>query len=187
MSTEIHTSTPGSKSRRKVVIAAVLASIALLSTGAVAYWSGDSWSDEAMSSGGFPGLPGGDWSSTTSDDGWGSADTSTAATSAPAARDRGDRGDRGQPTRDHPAAGHRCRRAGLRPDLSGADHDGARPVAEPGHARRPRRARPPPRARGRRRGNPNPKPKPTSTKKPIPTPSPSPTSSDGGCVLLIIC
>src|SRR4051794_12241588 len=80
MSTENHTSTPGSKSRRKVLIAAVLATIALLSTGAVAYWSGDSWSDEAMSSGGFPGLPGGDWTSTTSDDGWGSADTSAAAT-----------------------------------------------------------------------------------------------------------
>src|SRR6478736_7312602 len=81
MSTENHPSTPGSKSRRKVLIAAVLAAVALLSTGAVAYWSGDSWSDEAMSSSGFPGLPGGDWTSTTSDDGWGSADTSTAATS----------------------------------------------------------------------------------------------------------
>src|SRR3954467_5075906 len=73
MSTENHTSTPASKSRRKVLIVAVLAAIALLSTGAVAYWSGDSWSDEAMSSGGFPGLPGDDWTSTSSDDGWGSA------------------------------------------------------------------------------------------------------------------
>src|SRR6478736_5029920 len=81
MSTEYRTSTHGSKSRRKLVVAGVLAALALLTTGAVAYWSGDSWSDEAMASGGFPGLPGGDWASTTSDDGWGSADTSAAATS----------------------------------------------------------------------------------------------------------
>src|SRR4051794_2550393 len=94
MSPETHTSTRASQSRRKVLIAAVLASVALITTGAVAYWSGDSWSDEAMSSGGFPGLPGDDWTSTSSDDGWGSAESSsgTAGTSeVPSATTAADR------------------------------------------------------------------------------------------------
>ncbi|KRF40218.1 hypothetical protein [Terrabacter sp. Soil810] len=181
MSTEIHTSTPGSKSRRKVVIAAVLASIALLSTGAVAFWSGDSWSDEAMSSGGFPGLPGGDWSSTTSDDGWGSADTSTAATSGAGAT--GATGAR-RPGTTRPRATAVVVEPASHPTSSVPTTTA--PAPSPSQATTApapsSTAAPSPRpTRG------NPRPKPTSTKKPIPTPSPSPTSSDGGCVLLVIC
>src|SRR6476661_6843810 len=98
MSTEYRTSTHGSKSRRKLVVAGVLAALALLTTGAVAYWSGDSWSDEAMASGGFPGLPGGDWASATTDDGWGSPEPSdpTSVTGTPGAG--------GRPTTGRPAA-----------------------------------------------------------------------------------
>src|SRR6478736_5993872 len=187
MSTENHTSTPGSKSRRKVLIAAVLAAVALLSTGAVAYWSGDSWSDEAMSSSGFPGLPGGDWTSTTSDDGWGSADTSTAATGTPTAAT-------GTPT----AATGTTRPGTTRAPATAVVEPASDPTSAVPTTSAPApsssRATPPPAPTSTvapspsstpTRGNPNPKPKPT--KKPTPTPTPSPTSSDGGCFLLIIC
>src|SRR5829696_45024 len=68
MSSETRTPS-GSKPRRTLVIAAALAAFALATGGAVGYFSSDSWSDEAVSSAGFPGLPGGDWASTTSADG----------------------------------------------------------------------------------------------------------------------
>lgn len=175
MSTEFRTSTHGSKSRRKLVVAAVLAALALLTTGAVAYWSSDSWSEQAMASGGFPGLPGGDWASTSTDDGWGSPDAAdpTSATGTPGAP--------AQPTTSRPAA------TGV-VDPASAPTSSVPTVAAP--APSPSRATTAPAPTSTAAPSPtrgNSKPKPTSTKKPRPTPSPSPTTSSGGCVLLIIC
>lgn len=175
MSTEFRSSTPGSKSRRKLVIAAVLAAVALLATGGVAYWSGDSWSDEAMASSGFPGLPGGDWAGTTSDDGWGPAESSdeTSATGTPSA---------GQQTSTRPATAV--------VDPASAPTSSVPTVTAP--APSASRATTPPAPSSTAAPSPtvtstpgNPKPKPT--KKPHPSSTPSPTSTSGGCVLLVIC
>jgi cell division septation protein DedD len=171
MSTETRSSTNVPKPRRKLVIAAVLAAFAILATSAVAYWSSDSWSDEAMSSGAFPGLPGGIWDTTESADGWGDTSSSSSTTSTSTT---GTTSAQPSTTGVIEPASQPTQVATSKAPLPTSTATSTAPTPTSTSAPRPPETRE------------NPKPKPTSTKKPTPTSSPT-SSEDGGCTLLIIC
>jgi hypothetical protein len=176
MSTETRTSTKDPKPRRKLLIAAVLATFAIGTTSAVAFWSGDSWSDEAMSSA-FPGLPGGDWASTSSADGWGeSTSSSTSVASSTTAGTTSS-----QPTST--AVVEQASAAPTKLPTSKAPAPTTTPTSSSTAVPAPTSTSAP----DPTSTHDNPKPKPTSTKKPTPTSSPTSSGDDGGCVLLVIC
>lgn len=167
---------PPRANRRLVLLLSALAAIVLAGVGGVALFSGDSWRDEAMSSGVFPNLPGSEFSSTETDEPWwttsGDASSSPSAvtttapdgtvTIVPATAPATTSSTSAVPTSTVPAPV---------PTTTQAPSQTGTPTPSPSSTK-----------------GPGPKPKPTkSTPPPPPSPTPSPTSSKPGCWLLIIC
>ncbi|KJK11781.1 hypothetical protein UB45_11045 [Terrabacter sp. 28] len=176
---------PGGRRRRRVVIAAALAAFALLATGAVALWSGDSWRDEAMSAGVFPDVPGSDFAETPSEDGWGTSDdTADAPGTSSTAATPGTSSTQAhatavvQPASDATSTVPTTRAPAPDPTSTSTVAPPPAPApTSPAPSSSTAAPSPSPTKGG-------PKPKPSSPK---PTPTSSPTPSDGGCFLLIIC
>ncbi len=170
---------PPRSNRRLVLLLSALAAIVLAGVGGVALFSGNSWRDEAMSSGVFPSLPGSEFSNTATDEPWwtsSDAPSSSAATASRAAT-----------ATIVPATATATATAASDPSASAVPTSTApAPSTTQAPPAPPSTGTPSPSSTHGPKPKPHPKPS-SSTPPAPPSPTPSPTSSDPGCWLIIIC